>query len=212
MKRLHAWWNKRPTREKVLAILALLAACGAGLDAVLLQPQRVARAVAVKQAHVARATLAQLQKLASRHTEQGDAQIRERLAALGARREHAEQIIREAQVDLIAPNEMQKQLTAILASFPQLRVLAVATQTPTLLGEANAANGAAAVASGLYQHGLELQIEGRYLDQIAWFEALEKTPYRIYWRELDLQAGGHGIAVTRIALFTLSRDAAWLRI
>jgi len=212
MNRLRAWWNKRPRREKALAILALLAAFGAGLDAALLQPQRVARAVAVKQLQTARVTLARLQKLASQHAEAGDAQIRERLTALSARREHAEQIIREAQVDLIAPNEMQKQLTAILARFPQLRVIGVATQTPTLLGEPNAASGAAALASGLYQHGLELQIEGRYLDQIAWFEALEKTPYRIYWRELDLQAGGRGVAVTRIALFTLSRDATWLRI
>jgi len=212
MKRLRPWWNKRPRREKVLAILALLAVGGAGLDTVLLQPQRVVHAVAVKQLHTTRETLASLQKLASQQTEAGDAQIRERLVALTARREHAEQIIREAQVDLIAPNDMQRQLTAILARFPQLRVIGVATQTPTLLGEASAASGAAAVASGLYQHGLELQIEGRYLDQIAWFEALEKTPYRIYWRELDLQAGGHGVAVTRIALFTLSRDATWLRI
>jgi MSHA biogenesis protein MshJ len=92
------------------------------------------------------------------------------------------------------------------------------TQPPQPVGELAGGEPAAATAAsansaaGLYQHGLELRVEGRYLDVLGWLDALEKTPYRIYWRELDLQVGAEGRPVTRIAFFTLSREATWLRL
>jgi MSHA biogenesis protein MshJ len=205
-------WNRRAPRERALVVVALLATVAVTLDISLLAPLRAARVAAERNAKAARSQVLDLQALVTEQSREGDAQFAERSAALQARRTRAEQVIREAQVDLIAPQDMREQLAAILIRFPQLKVLSVTSTAPTPLGEAVGAGGGAAVASGVYQHGLEVQVEGRYFDLIAYLEALEKAPRRIYWRELDLAVNAQGVPVTRIALFTLSKEAVWMRI
>lgn len=213
--RLLRLWNRRAPRERTVAVLALLVSLGAVLDMTLLAPLRSTRAVAVRDATAARAQLLELQAQVTAQSREGDAQFAERSAALKARRARAESVVREAQIDLIAPQDMREQLAAILVRFPQLKVLSVTSTPPAPLGEAFGATGSAAsasVAAGVYQHGLEVQVEGRYFDLLAYLEALEKTPRRIYWRELELAVNAQGVPVTRIALFTLSKEAVWMRI
>ncbi len=208
-------WNRRAPRERVFVILALLAALGVALDTAAIAPLRVARASAQKEALTLRGQVAEIQAQVMEQSREGDAQFAERSAALKARREHAERVIREAQIDLISPQDMREQLAAILVRFPALKVLSVVSLPPAPLGDAVGATSAtagAAVAPGVYQHGLEVKVEGRYFDLIAYLEALEKTPRRVYWRELELAVNEQGIPVTRIALFTLSKEAVWMRI
>jgi hypothetical protein len=59
---------------------------------------------------------------------------------------------------------------------------------------------------------MEVQVEARYLDLLDWLDALEKSPRRMYWRELELKTSPQGVPVTRIAFFTLSQEAAWLKL
>ena len=100
----------------------------------------------------------------------------------------------------------------------QLHIVAMKTLAPLPISasapEHSAAPGveaAALPASGLYQHGLEVTVEGRYLDLIAYLEALDHAPYHIYWRDLDMSVDAQrGVPQTRIRLFTLSRDATWM--
>lgn len=207
-------WKRRAPRERAVAILALLVGLGVVLDSALLAPLRATRAVALRDATAARAQVLELQAQVTAQSREGDAQFAERSAALKARHARAELVIREAQVDLIAPQDMREQLAAILVRFPQLKVLSVTSTPPAPLGEAvgAGASAAGAVASGVYQHGLEIQVEGRYFDLIAYLEALERAPRRIYWRELELAVNAQGVPVTRIALFTLSKEAVWMRI
>lgn len=208
-------WNRRAPRERALVILTLMVALALTLDQALLAPLRVARATAQKEATALREQVAQMQAQVNEQSREGDAQYAERSAALKARREHAERVIRDAQIDLISPQDMREQLAAILVRFPQLKVLSVTSQAPAPLGDAVGATGAAAgaaLAPGVYQHGLEVKVEGRYLDLITYLETLEKTPRRVYWRELDLAVNEQGVPVTRIALFTLSKEAVWMRI
>jgi len=63
---------------------------------------------------------------------------------------------------------------------------------------------------GLYQHGMQVTVSGRYLDLIGYLQALEHAPYRVYWRQLDLKVDEKGMPVTRIDIFTLSRETTWL--
>ena len=207
------WWKRRSPRERAFALLAALVIVGAALDTAVLAPQRAERVKAQRDATQARADVQALQAHVQEQSREGDQQHAERSAALAQRRARAEQVIRDAQVDLIAPGEMRDQLATILTRFPQLKVIAVASTPPTPLGEAmGTAHAAAPVTTGVFQHGLEVQIEGRYLDLIAYLEALEKAPRRIYWRELELSINPQGVPVTRVALFTLSKESVWLRI
>jgi MSHA biogenesis protein MshJ len=218
---LRNWVARRRLREKVLAGLAVLVAAGSLVDSLVYAPQREQAAALRKQIELTRQGLDKLQALAAQQTEQSDASTSAYADALAARRTQAEAVIRAAQADLIAPQDMARQLNSMLARHPQLRIVSMSTQAPTpvqdpaaaLSGATPAATPAAALpTAGLYQHGLELRVEGRYLDVLDWLVALEQAPHRIYWRELDLQVGQDGMPITRIALFTLSRESTWLRL
>lgn len=211
MKALKRWWSRRGLRERALVLLGFLMGVGAALDTALLVPQRAQFTAAKRDALAMREKSATLQAQVAEQSRDGDTQFAERRAALQARRTHAERVIAEAQVDLIAPQDMREQLASILARFPQLKVIAVTSLAPAPLGEAGSV-ASPAIAAGVYQHGLEVQVEGRYFELLSYLEALEKAPRRIYWRELDLQVNPQGVPVTRIALFTLSKEAVWMRI
>jgi MSHA biogenesis protein MshJ len=226
MARLSTWWDARAPRERWLALGAALVIGAAGVDTLLLAPQRAEQARVTRELVAARDRLAKLQELAARQSAADDDAQRAHAAALRARREQAERVIREAQIDLIAPREMGQQLATILARFPALRVVGVMSGAPKPFppppadanGNGTNANGAsnaalsAAPSGGLYQHGLEVQIEGRYLDLLAYVEALERAPRRVYWRELEMKVNADGVPVTRLALFTLSKETTWLRL
>lgn len=228
---LRRWIARRALRETVLACVALLVAAGSLVDTYVYAPQRAQAAVLRKEVEQARRGLQKLQLLALEQTQQSDARASARASALMARRARAEGVIRNAQADLIAPQDMARQLGSILARHPELRIVSMNTQPPTPVGELAAAASATSTATlpassvttaapaaavpstdGLYQHGLELRVEGRYLDVLNWLQALERAPHRIYWREFDLQVGPEGLPVTRIVLFTLSRESTWLRL
>jgi MSHA biogenesis protein MshJ len=233
--RVATWLARRSLRERLLAAASALVLVGLAFETSVGAPQRAKDRALRAQIKAQEQAIADLQLQAERQSAQNDQLLRERIEALAARRSHAEQVIRDAQVDLIAPQDMGRQLQALLARHPDLRVVAMNTQPPTLLGDAPSRAGAVAPAAnatnatatpatpapasatprtaiGLYQHGIEVTVEGRYLDLLSWLQALEKAPYRIYWRELDMQVNSNGVPVTRIALFTLSREAVWMRL
>ena len=185
---LGAWWNARAPRERWLALGALLVALGAN--------SRISIAAATQQAN------------------DNGRMLQARTQALRARRERAEAAISAAHVDLIDPQEMGRQLAAILARHPQLHVVGIQSGPPLPLVAGDGAKGGApgGGAAGLYEHELELQVAGSYLDLIAYLRALEQAPHRIYWRELDLKVDDQGVPVTRLTLFTLSKDTRWLKL
>lgn len=207
IKPLAAWWGRRRARERALAIGGALVALALLVDTLAFAPQRAQADALRKQLTAARQQASQLRVLAEQHAAQGDAASRGKQAELAQRRTRAEAALADAQTGLMAPRDMLRQLEAMLAAHPRLRVIGIQTQAPQPL-----AADPGDAAAGLYQHGLELRVEGRYLDLLAWLQALERAPHRVYWRELELKVGTDGVPVTRVAVFTLSREATWLQL
>jgi MSHA biogenesis protein MshJ len=198
--RASRWWKARNTRERWLAALAALALLSAAVEQWLLAPQRAAATAVQRDIATSRKQLDRLQQtateMAMRHAPAAGA------SSLAARRARAQAQIERAQVDLITPQAMGRQLSAILARHPQLRVVGIQSLAPKPFD----GNGA-----GLYEHGLRLEVEGRYLDLLAYLETLERAPHRIFWRSLDMKADG-ATPVTRLEFFTLSMEPVWLRL
>jgi len=205
---LRDWWARRAPRERglVVVVLALLAA--SLFDTVWLAPQRAATARAGRELEAARTRLQRVQALAAQQADESESALRLRRAALQDRGARARQAIDAAQIDLIAPREMARQLEAILVRHPALRFVGMNATGPRPLVD----NGAHGAGAGVFQHGLEVRIEGPYLELLGYLEALERAPYRIYWRELDLRVAASGVPVTNLVFFTLSREPAWLRL
>jgi len=203
------WWAQRAPRERWLVIVVSVCAAGAALDLGVLAPQRAESKKISREADTARNRLQQMQTLAAQQANDGENDLRQRRLQLEQRRARAMQVISDAHVDLIAPQEMTRQLEAILVRHPALRVLAMNSSSPQPLV---AKGGGSAAGAGIYQHGIEVQIEGPYLELLGYLDALERAPYRLYWRELEMKVGATGVPVTRLVFFTLSRESAWLRL
>jgi len=213
--RLIVWWDRRKPRERLALIAVAAVTLMLAADTLVLKPVRIQIADSRLHLTTARSELAKLQQLVEDRERHGSEQLRAREADLEGRLSAAESEIHRAQIDLISPQDMAPQLSAILGKFPQLRVLGMASQAPVPVDEygdkgAKEPVNAEARRSLLYEHGLELTLEGRYVDLIAYLELLERTPHKVYWRELDLKVNGQGIPVTKIRFFTLSRGPAWL--
>ncbi|HTT10657.1 MAG TPA: type II secretion system protein GspM [Burkholderiaceae bacterium] len=206
-RRLQRWWTQRSPRERWLAIVVILCAVVAALDVGVLGPQRAQSNKLARQLDAAQDRLQQVQAQAAQQASESETELRQRRLNLEQRRARAMQVISDAQIDLIAPQEMTRQLEAILVRHPTLRIMGMNTSSPKPLVE-NASAGNAAI----FQHGLEVQIEGPYLDLLGYLDALERAPYRLYWRELEIKVGANGVPVTRLVFFTLSRESAWLRL
>lgn len=204
---LARWWQARNRRERVLVYVTGVVLSLALVELAVLAPQRAEQ----KRLHAALAgAQAQIQRLgaAAENAHAAEA-LRARRAQLAQRRARAADALQAAQRDLVSPSEMSRQLAALLARFPALRVVGMKATGPKPLAQED---GAPAPGVALYQHGLELVVEGRYHDLLAYLDALERAPHRIYWRELELNVGAQGVPVTRLVMFTLSKEAVWLRL
>jgi len=207
---VYRWWRQRNPRERALAVAVVLIAIGATVELGILAPLRVESDRIARGLAQSRARLQEVLALAQQQASAGEAGLGGRRAQLQERRARALHTIVEANIDLIAPTEMTRQLEAILVRHPTLRIVAMNASPPKPLVE-NAGNTKGA-AAGVYRHGLEVQIEGPYLDLLGYLDALEHAPYRLYWRELDLRVNPNGLPVTRLVFFTLSKEAQWLRL
>jgi MSHA biogenesis protein MshJ len=209
---LAEWWDRRKPRERFLAVAAAALALLGGGYILLLKPVRIQTAGASQQLASARSELTRLQQLVEQRDRAGSDQLRAREADLERRLALSQSEIHRAQIDLVAPQDMARQLSAILQKFPQLRVVGIVTESPVPVDQTLGARVANAFASGsmLYEHGLELTVEGKYLDLVAYLDQLEHAPHKIYWRELDLKVNPQGVPLTRIRFFTLSQGPTWL--
>lgn len=223
-KSLQKWWQKRSLRERLVLHLASLVVIALMIDTIALAPTRKEAARVRAELADAKAELEKIRATVEERARQSDSYIQGRKSELQQRRKVAEDVIREAQVDLISPQQMKRQLAAILEKFPQMSIVAMNSTAPVPLGlatpsKSSATNAVATVqapglspsaAAGLYQHGLEVTVEGHYLDLIGYLQTLEHAPHRVYWRDLDLAVNDKGVPVTKIGMFTLSRDPTWL--
>lgn len=67
-------------------------------------------------------------------------------------------------------------------------------------------------ASGLYRHGVELELEGSYGELLAYLRAIEALPQRVLWGGVALKVVQHPTAVMTLRVYTLSRERHWLEI
>jgi MSHA biogenesis protein MshJ len=202
---LRTWWEARAGRERGLAIGALLVGLGAAVEILLFTPQRAHQLQQTREVEAAKARLSHLEASAAELANDGDHRLQARRQALRQRRDSASAAISAAHVDLIEPAEMGRQLAAILARHPQLQIVSMQSSPAAPLV------GAGGVGD-FYKHELQVQVAGNYLDLIAYLRALEQAPHRIYWRELDMKVDDQGVPLTRLTLFTLSKDTTWLKL
>jgi len=64
----------------------------------------------------------------------------------------------------------------------------------------------------LYRHGVEIVLQGSYLDMVNYMDALEALPAQLFWGKAELVAGQYPNARLKLTLYTLSLDQKWIQI
>lgn len=166
---------------------------------------------------------------------------RELLARLAQEEENAEQDVTNLTRNIIKPEQMTQMVKGMLAGDPALRVVAFENLPPESFlrdeadneqsHEADANEGEQAEAAEgeevqkpepetlIYKHAIRLQVQGHYLDLLAYLQALENLPLRLFWSEAELEVkdapmsalGDAPTGIVSLSIYTLSLDKKWAK-
>ncbi|HJV01135.1 MAG TPA: hypothetical protein VJ752_11335 [Burkholderiaceae bacterium] len=64
----------------------------------------------------------------------------------------------------------------------------------------------------LYRHGVEIVLQGSYLDMIQYMDALQALPSQLFWGKAKLDAGQYPASRLTLTLYTLSLDTKWMKL
>lgn len=216
--------NALSLRERVLALIAVT-----GVLAVLIwalavdSPAKVTkRASAEIETH--KATIASMEQqkgdLAARLAVHPDQDLLNRIGEIDQQIAEVEKTLGDKSRGLISPERMTSVVKGILQSNTKLRLVALRTIPAMPLVEpkaepANAQSGGATVSqvkatSGIYKHGIELTVEGAYLDLMRYAEELEALPTHVMWQRTHVDASKFPRVRMTLTLFTLSLEKTWL--
>lgn len=226
MKSLKTSWNKLAARyaafslreRRMVAAAAIIGPLLAGFT-LLVEPQFL-RAKGLRNAmEQQRMSLVDLKSQAATLQVQvqadPDAAKRAELTALQQRVATADERLKKLQGTLVPSEEMNQFLERLLARHASLRLVSLKTLPPeSILGPLPGTDGrpAAARQFDIYRHGVELRLEGGYLDLLAYLDQLEKADRKILWGTLQLSVVEYPKSQLTITLYTLGSDKAWLAI
>jgi len=208
-------------RERVMVFAAGVAII-AGLGFVLAIDGALARhKILAANAEKHRIDLAQLQKqnaeLSRLLNQDADAEGRKRIDDLRRQLGSYDTELRSLQQELVPPNRMVKVLEDMLSRDSHVRLVKLRTLPVAALMEpagVPADNTAAKLPAPpknlVYKHGMELTVEGNYLDLLEYQARLEKLPWRMFFARTSVNAIDYPRVLMTIKLYTLSLEEAWL--
>ncbi|MRW93588.1 hypothetical protein GJ699_26705 [Duganella sp. FT80W] len=159
-----------------------------------------------------------------------DAATRNRLASVRHEIDTTSSGLMAMQKGLVAPQKIAPLLEQLLRGNGKLKLMSMKTLPVTGLNEAVAqaeakpavltttapAAGATAAAPKprelLYRHGVEIVLQGSYLDMITYMDALEKLPVQLFWGKARLDAQQYPNSRLTLTLYTLSLDQNWMKL
>jgi len=155
-----------------------------------------------------------------------NALAREEIASLEARLRGEQSAVADLARTLVGPAEMPVLIESMVRKSPGVRLTALrslgsepwrtapapasaASSAAPAAAPGGAANGVPAV---LYQHGMELELEGSWADLQGYLASIERLPKRLLWGQLELKAERYPQLAMKLRLHTLSMDPAWMQL
>jgi len=209
-------------RERILILIAVLAVVylivyitllGAVLDRQQLLKKQI-RADARQSVSMRQ----QIQAILSNPSLDPDSDNRKKLAELKEKQALASASLADMHRQLVSPDKMAGLLKDVLKKNQQLKLIALKTLAPVEINpQSKAVNGPRAIDSksseakvSLYRHGMELKVQGRYLDLLSYLHTLETLPWHMLWGRISLVADKYPQSTLTITIYTLSLNETWL--
>lgn len=163
----------------------------------------------------------------------GDPDAQERIKLERMKQETARlgNTLRTTQSGLVAPDRIVFLLERLLKQHARLHLVSLKTLPSGPVGGATTAPASAAVTAAaattpaaaanavasavkapplLYRHGVEVVLQGSYVDMVNYMEALEAMPAHVFWGKAELVVEHYPSASLSLTLYTLSLDDKWI--
>lgn len=198
-------------RERILLLLGLLVAFGVLWDSLLMRPLEQSRQRRQAEVTSLRAEVARLndsiEELAGQDQTAADGGLRQQIEVARTGVSDVDQQLGGLTQGLIAPEEMVEVLKQVLARTAPLELISLRSLPAQPLSELMPGE---TLPSQVFRHGVELELEGGYLDLVAFLRALDALPWRFYWQDLELEVLEHPRLHVRLTAHTLGREEAWI--
>lgn len=115
----------------------------------------------------------------------------------------------ERTANVVEPDEMAVLLEAVLERQQDLRLISMESlgAQPVFAGDDEEGVDSSA---GIFRHGLEMQLEGSYLDLLDYVRALEALDSNFFWEALEIETIDYPKNRIRLRVYTLSLSEDWI--
>lgn len=142
---------------------------------------------------------------------------RARLSLLKKQIAEGDEYLKASRERLVQPDKMAGVLEQVLNRNGNLRLVSLKTLPVTPLIEQNEeASDPQAVAVSpdrqVFKHGVQITVQGNYLDMVQYLSALEKLPVQMFWGTAKMNVVKHPAAELTLTIYTLSLDKTWMLI
>ncbi|MEE2025928.1 hypothetical protein [Alkalimonas mucilaginosa] len=148
-------------------------------------------------------SIAELQRELGRDIDQD---TRQRIARLEQRLALEEQQLAERAVHFIGADRMLPMLQNLLISDPDVRLLSLSSQAPKVIAHDEAQQAL------LYEHRIQLVLQGEYQALSAMMQQLEQLPWQLGWRNVHYRVMQHPLAELSIEIVTVGDHADFIQL
>jgi MSHA biogenesis protein MshJ len=163
---------------------------------------------------------AQIQAFAAEYSKDPNAANRAELATLRGQLQATKAALGKRTQGLVSPKEMVRLVEQVLKQNRALELVSVRSLQSVPLFERPQAKSptpatgkttrAVTPTVHLYKHGMRIQFRGRYRDVVAYLQALEKLPWKVFWGRVTLTVESYPVSLVTLELYTLSRQSEWI--
>jgi MSHA biogenesis protein MshJ len=222
-RQLSARFDALMVRERVLVFAAVIVGTALIYDALAIRPLEVRKKRLEQQVTEARQSIKLAEGLLKTQEATADPEAVKRSYRDALRKQLAEidQSMQGLQRGLVPPEKMAKLLEEMLTRSRGLQLVGLRTlpvQRFEAPGSAPAARpgekGAKPAPKGpertVYQHSVEITLQGTYPDLLDYLAQLEKLPWQMFWGRISVNADQHPRLRVTLTVQTLSLNRAWL--
>jgi MSHA biogenesis protein MshJ len=228
------------TRERWMVTCALFIVVFAVINSLLISPVLSRQKVLNSELAADQAQLQGLSEQINAYANQAvidpDAPNKQRISELNMQLKTLETQLSGLQNTLISPDKMPELLRSLLKKNGKLKLVELKTlpakdildadtedkivATPTSATTENndaQKNVAKKQDSAVFKHGVEITVEGRYLDLLDYVSQLEQMPWHVLWSQAALNEEQNPATTwpanrLKLTVYTLSLDKTWLSI
>ena len=222
-QKLSARFGALMPRERVLVLLAAVVGTALVIDALALQPLEARKKRLTQQLAEARQSIKAADTLMQAQSAIADPDAVKRSYRDALRKQLAEidKNMQGLQRGLVPPERMAKLLEEMLTRSRGLQLVALRTLPAQRFGAPGTAPSArpgdktAKPAPGdaertIYQHSVEITLQGSYADLHDYLAQLEKLPSQMFWGRISVNTEQYPRLRVMLTVQTLSLNKAWL--